>query len=168
MDDTTRALVRGALLLAIGAAAQQLRLLLPLPPMVLTLVIGTVVNCTLVLTSWTVPRPFLLLSCFALPVLAAFQGHIQMALIPVVFLGNGVLGLVTGKFRGSPYIWAAPFVKTLMMGLGAWVLLHGVLQVPEEVFHTVFKALVPVQAATGILGIVLARAAAGRLRNKKI
>ena len=49
MSHSLRLLVRGALLLAIGALSQQLRLVLPLPVPVMTLLIGPLVNAVLVL-----------------------------------------------------------------------------------------------------------------------
>lgn len=72
MSDSVRLLVRGALLLAIGALSQQLRLVLPLPlPVpVMTLLIGTLVNATLVLAGRYTTRVLAWTICVALAVIA--------------------------------------------------------------------------------------------------
>ncbi|MCF0139929.1 MAG: hypothetical protein HUJ81_07505 [Acidaminococcus fermentans] len=70
MSDSVRLLVRGALLLAIGALSQQLRLVLPLPVPVMTLLIGTLVNATLVLAGRYTTRVLAWTICVALAVIA--------------------------------------------------------------------------------------------------
>ena len=82
-------LVRAALLLAIAVVIQQIRLLVPLPVLVSTLIIGTVVNACLALAARFTTLTLAMEMTILLPVIAFLQGHLLLAiLIPVVFLGN--------------------------------------------------------------------------------
>lgn len=151
-----RMLVRGALLLAIALMAQQLRLVLPLPPLVLTLVIGTLVNCALVLAAKYTSLPVAVTMCLALPVIAFLQGHLPVPLlIPVVFLGNGVFVLLCHRLWNKAIRVVAPVVKAFIMYVSALFMLAEFL--PDK---TLAKVLLfgmgwP-QLVTALLGILLA------------
>ena len=57
---------------------QQLRILLPLPPFVMTLIIGSLVNLSLVLAGrFTAPAVIWAMSA-ALPAVAFMQGHLAL------------------------------------------------------------------------------------------
>lgn len=121
MSDSVRLLVRGALLLAIGALSQQLRLVLPLPVPVMTLLIGTLVNATLVLAGRYTTRVLAWTICVALAVIAFFQGHILGPVVPVIALGNGMyVELTRTGSKGSALFLGAPLGKTLVLPSAWW------------------------------------------------
>ena len=67
---TMQAFARGSLFLAFALMVQQLRILLPLPPFVMTLIIGSLVNLSLVLAGrFTAPAVIWAMSA-ALPAVA--------------------------------------------------------------------------------------------------
>ncbi|MGO5593909.1 hypothetical protein [Acidaminococcus sp. HCP3S3_G9_1] len=118
MSHSLPLLVRGALLLAIGVLSQQLRLVLPLPVPVMTLLIGTLVNATLVLAGRFTTRVLAWTICWALAIIAFFQGHILGPVVPVIALGNGMyVELTRGAVRGPALYLGAPLGKTLVLGL---------------------------------------------------
>ena len=157
MHEQIKYLVRGALLLAIALVVQQLRLLLPLPVVVMTLIIGTVVNGVLVLCRRTTTRAITVAVSFALPFVACAQGHILPPVIPVIFLGNTLYALLSGM-KGKPLaylILVAPAAKALCMGAGLWLVLTITNMPPDLRLHMV-KAFITIQWATGITGLFLA------------
>mgnify|MGYP000031293759 CR=1 FL=1 len=69
---TMQAFARGSLFLAFALMVQQLRILLPLPPFVMTLIIGSLVNLSLVLAGrFTAPAVIWAMSA-ALPAVAFY------------------------------------------------------------------------------------------------
>src|SRR5574344_1600828 len=85
MNEKQIKLVRAALLLAIALLSQQLRFILPLPKILDTLVIGTLVNASLVLTAHYTDLFLAAITTIALPIVAFLQGHLPIPmLIPVV------------------------------------------------------------------------------------
>ena len=165
MNLQTQPLVRGALLLAIALVVQQLRLIIPLPVILMTLIIGTVVNCVLVLCRWTTSKAITVAVSFALPFVAAAQGHILPPVIPVIFMGNTLYALLSGQKDKSLYhlIIVAPAVKAFCMGAGLWLVLTITNMPPALRLHMV-KAFIPIQWATGITGLVLAAGIEKRIR----
>ena len=67
MENRVKMLVRGALLLSLAVIVQQLRLILPLPTLITTLLIGTVVNAALVLAARFTGLFTAVAMCLALP-----------------------------------------------------------------------------------------------------
>ncbi len=157
MNEQTKYLVRGALLLAIALVVQQLRLLIPLPVVVMTLIIGTVVNCVLVLCRRMTTKAITVAVSFALPFVAAAQGHILPPVIPVIFIGNTLYALLSGlKDKPLPYlVLLVPAVKAFCMGAGLFLVLYITNMPPALRLHMV-KAFIPIQWATGITGLFLA------------
>ena len=125
MSHSLRLLVRGGLLLAIGALSQQLRLVLPLPVPVMTLLIGTLVNAVLVLAGRYTTRLLAWVICVALAVIAFFQGHILGPVVPVIALGNGMYVELTRSFNRGPVLFlGAPLGKAVVLP-GFWRSLSG-------------------------------------------
>lgn len=156
MSDSVCLLVRGALLLAIGALSQQLRLVLPLPVPVMTLLIGTLVNATLVLAGRYTTRVLAWTICVALAVIAFFQGHILGPVVPVIALGNGMyVELTCTGSKGSALFLGAPLGKTLVLAIGMVGALR-LLQLPWGAVTKTLSIFLPLQLATGILGLLLA------------
>ena len=80
-------LVRGALLVALALALQSLRLVLPMPQLLSTFIIGTLVHMMLVLTLQLGGLKTALLLAFLLPLTAYVQGQVLLPfLIPVIWL----------------------------------------------------------------------------------
>lgn len=80
-------LVRGALLVALALALQSLRLVLPMPQLLSTFIIGTLVHMMLVLTLQLSGLKTALLLAFLLPLTAYVQGQVLLPfLIPVIWL----------------------------------------------------------------------------------
>lgn len=165
MNLKTCQLARGALLLALGVFIQQLRLLLPLPTPVMTLIIGSLVNTCLALASVYTSRLLAWVVCVALACIAFLQGHIMGALIPVIALGNGMfveMLLIPGE-KKVRYV-GAPCAKTLVMLIG----LCGVFYMLKLPMHLVWKMLsvfIPTQFFTGLMGVLLADVIQNRLKK---
>lgn len=165
MSHSLRLLVRGALLLAIGALSQQLRLVLPLPVPVMTLLIGTLVNAVLVLAGRYTTRLLAWVICVALAVIAFFQGHILGPVVPVIALGNGMYVELTRSFiRGPALFLGAPLGKALVLGIGMVGAFH-LLQLPWAAISKTLALFLPLQLATGILGLMLAKGVEKRLQG---
>ena len=95
-------LVRGALLVALALALQSLRLVLPMPQLLSTFIIGTLVHMMLVLTLQLGGLKTALLLAFLLPLTAYVQGQVLLPfLIPVIWLGNFIFVLLVRQFKGS-------------------------------------------------------------------
>ncbi len=164
MSHSLPLLVRGALLLAIGVLSQQLRLVLPLPVPVMTLLIGTLVNATLVLAGRFTTRVLAWTICWALAIIAFFQGHILGPVVPVIALGNGMyVELTRGAARGPALYLGAPLGKTLVLGIGMVGALH-LLQLPWGAVAKTLALFLPLQLATGVLGLMLAKGVEQRLQ----
>lgn len=165
MNLKTRQLARGALLLALGVLSQQLRLVIPLPTPVMTLVIGSLVNTCLALCSVYTSRLLSWVVCVALACIAFLQGHIIGALVPVIALGNGMfveMLLIPGE-KKVRYV-GAPCAKTLVMLIG----LCGVFYMLHMPMHLVWKLLsvfIPTQFFTGLIGVLLADVIQDRLKR---
>lgn len=95
-------LVRGALLVALALALQSLRLVLPMPQLLSTFIIGTLVHMMLVLTLQLSGLKTALLLAFLLPLTAYVQGQVLLPfLIPVIWLGNFIFVLLVRQFKDS-------------------------------------------------------------------
>ncbi len=150
-------LVRAALLLAVALLAQQLRLVLPLPRILDTLLIGTLVNASLVLTAHYTDLFLAAITTAALPVVAFLQGHLPiLLLIPVVFTGNFVFVVLCTLIRNKSVILIAPLAKTLAIYGGALLMLN-LLGLPPAKIKMVVLTLSWPQLITGILGLILAK-----------
>lgn len=162
-----RLLVQGALLIATAAVLQSLRLILPLPPVLSTFIIGSLVNMMLVITGRMAGMAAACVLTFLLPVLAYMQGQLALPfLIPVVIAGNLLYVWLTRRSTGKfvDYL-LAPLGKTAVM-IGAAKLVLVFLQVPAGPLtkNILFAMSVP-QFITGIAGIVLAKKIMNKLKK---
>lgn len=166
MNEKQIKLVRAALLLAIALLSQQLRFILPLPKILDTLVIGTLVNASLVLTAHYTDLFLAAITTIALPIVAFLQGHLPIPmLIPVVFFGNFIFVIMCYFIRNKSIILIGPLLKTFTIYGGAlWVL--NILKLPQEKISALVLTLSWPQIVTGILGIILAGTIENRLENK--
>ena len=156
-------LVRAAVLLAVAVLIQQIRILVPLPVLVSTVLIGTVVNACLALAVRFTSLRMALEMTLILPVIAFLQGHLLLAmLIPVVFLGNATFALCCAKIRGRLLFLAGPVLKTLVMILGTMVVIR-LFGIAPNLGSKIIMTMTWPQLVTGVLGLILANIIASRL-----
>ena len=163
-------LVRGALLIALALALQSLRLVLPMPQLLSTFIIGTLVHMMLVLTLQLNGLKTALLLAFLLPLTAYVQGQVLLPfLIPVIWLGNFIFVLLVRQFKGRHKLalCVPPVSKACVMLLAAWAALS-FLALPNPVLRkTVMFAMSVPQLLTAVAGILLAEQVKKRLRQFK-
>lgn len=163
-------LVRGALLVALALALQSLRLVLPMPQLLSTFIIGTLVHMMLVLTLQLGGLKTALLLAFLLPLTAYVQGQVLLPfLIPVIWLGNFIFVLLVRQFKGRHKLalCVPPVSKACVMLLAAWAALS-FLALPNPVLRkTVMFAMSVPQLLTAVAGILLAEQVKKSLRQFK-
>ena len=151
-----RTLARGSVLLTMAIVAQEIRLFLPLPPLLSIIVIGTMLNAIMVIAVRYASLTSAIIISAVLPLFAFMQGHVIIPLmIPVIFLGNFVLVLVCDKFLGKGIIILAPVLKTVTLYMLSRVLLS-MLGLQNKVVDAILLGMGWPQLITAILGIILA------------
>ena len=151
-----RTLARGSVLLTMAIVAQEIRLFLPLTPLLSIIVIGTMLNAIMVIAVRYASLTSAIIISAILPLFAFMQGHIIIPLmIPVIFLGNLVLVLVCDKFWGKGIIILAPVLKTVSLYMLSRVLLS-MLGLQNKVVDAILLGMGWPQLITAILGIILA------------
>lgn len=163
-------LVRGALLVALALALQSLRLVLPMPQLLSTFIIGTLVHMMLVLTLQLGGLKTALLLAFLLPLTAYVQGQVLLPfLIPVIWLGNFIFVLLVRQFKGRRKLslLMPPLAKACVMLLAAWAALSFLALPNPALRKTVMFAMSVPQLLTAIAGILLAEQVKKRLSQFK-
>ena len=161
-------LVRGALLVALALALQSLRLVLPMPQLLSTFIIGTLVHMMLVLTLQLSGLKTALLLAFLLPLTAYVQGQVLLPfLIPVIWLGNFIFVLLVRQFKDSRNLSLSipPLAKAGVMLLAAWAALSFLALPNPALRKTVMFAMSVPQLLTAVAGILLAEQVKKRLRQ---
>ena len=161
-------LVRGALLVALALALQSLRLVLPMPQLLSTFIIGTLVHMMLVLTLQLSGLKTALLLAFLLPLTAYVQGQVLLPfLIPVIWLGNFIFVLLVRQFKDSRKLSLSipPLAKACVMLLAAWAALSFLALPNPALRKTVMFAMSVPQLLTAVAGILLAEQVNKRLRQ---
>lgn len=161
-------LVRGALLVALALALQSLRLVLPMPQLLSTFIIGTLVHMMLVLTLQLSGLKTALLLAFLLPLTAYVQGQVLLPfLIPVIWLGNFIFVLLVRQFKDSRKLSLSipPLAKACVMLLAAWAALSFLALPNPALRKTVMFAMSVLQLLTAVAGILLAEQVKKRLRQ---
>lgn len=161
-------LVRGALLVALALALQSLRLVLPMPQLLSTFIIGTLVHMMLVLTLQLSGLKTALLLAFLLPLTAYVQGQVLLPfLIPVIWLGNFIFVLLVRQFKDSRKLSLSipPLAKACVMLLAAWAALSFLALQNPALRKTVMFAMSVPQLLTAVAGILLAEQVKKRLRQ---
>lgn len=161
-------LVRGALLVALALALQSLRLVLPMPQLLSTFIIGTLVHMMLVLTLQLSGLKTALLLAFLLPLTAYVQGQVLLPfLIPVIWLGNFIFVLLVRQFKDSRKLSLSipPLAKACVMLLAAWAALSFLALPNPALRKTVMFAMSVPQLLTAFAGILLAEQVKKRLRQ---
>ena len=151
-----RTLARGSVLLTMAIVAQEIRLFLPLPPLLSIIVIGTMLNAIMVIAVRYASLTSAIIISVVLPLFAFMQGHVIIPLmIPVIFLGNFVLVLVCDKFWGKGIIIIAPVLKTVSLYMLSRAL-FSMLGLQNKVVDAILLGMGWPQLITAILGIILA------------
>ena len=161
-------LVRGALLVALALALQSLRLVLPMPQLLSTFIIGTLVHMMLVLTLQLSGLKTALLLAFLLPLTAYVQGQVLLPfLITVIWLGNFIFVLLVRQFKDSRNLSLSipPLAKACVMLLAAWAALSFLALPNPALRKTVMFAMSVPQLLTAVAGILLAEQVKKRLRQ---
>ena len=161
-------LVRGALLVALALALQSLRLVLPMPQLLSTFIIGTLVHMMLVLTLQLNGLKTALLLVFLLPLTAYVQGQVLLPfLIPVIWLGNFIFVLLVRQFKDSRKLslFVPPVAKACVMLLAAFAVLSFLTLPNPALRKTVMFAMSVPQLLTAVAGILLAEHVKKRLRQ---
>lgn len=161
-------LVRGALLVALALALQSLRLVLPMPQLLSTFIIGTLVHMMLVLTLQLSGLKTALLLAFLLPLTAYVQGQVLLPfLIPVIWLGNFIFVLLVRQFKDRRKLSLSipPLAKACVMLLAAWAALSFLALPNPALRKTVMFAMSVPQLLTAVAGILLAEQVKKRLRK---
>ncbi len=115
----TRFITRTAVILALAIVFQNLRLVIGAWPQS-TLIIGSLVNLTLIVATGAVGLVAGLVISFVTPIVAFAQGHLpHVWFMPVTMIGNAVLVLVYYLFKNSRF--AEPFNAFLGIIIGALV-----------------------------------------------
>lgn len=161
-------LVRGALLVALALALQSLRLVLPMPQLLSTFIIGTLVHMMLVLTLQLGGLKTALLLAFLLPLTAYVQGQVLLPfLLPAIWLGNFIFVLLVSQFKGRHKLalCVPPVTKACVMLLAAWAALSFLALPNPALRKTVMFAMSVPQLLTAVAGILLAKQVKKRLRQ---
>lgn len=161
--DSFKTMVRGAMLLAVALVAQELRLILPLPPIISIFVIGTMLNAVMVIAVRFAGLKSGLIIATVLPVVAYLQGHLLLPImIPVVVFGNLVLVTICGKWWGKGVIIFGPVLKTLALYSGSFFVLS-IFGIQQRAAEVILISMGWPQLITSIIGIILAAQVEKRL-----
>ena len=155
-------------MVALALALQSLRLVLPMPQLLSTFIIGTLVHMMLVLTLQLNGLKTALLLAFLLPLTAYMQGQVLLPfLIPVIWLGNFIFVLLVRQFKGSRKLslLMPPLAKACVMLLAAWVVVSFLALTNPALRKTVMFAMSVPQLLTAVAGILLAEQVKKRLRQ---
>lgn len=152
--------------MALALALQSLRLVLPMPQLLSTFIIGTLVHMMLVLTLQLGGLKTALLLAFLLPLTAYVQGQVLLPfLIPVIWLGNFIFVLLVRQFKGRRKLslLMPPLAKACVMLLAAWAALSFLALPNPALRKTVMFAMSVPQLLTAVAGILLAEQVKKRL-----
>ena len=166
--NTTRQLTRTALIAALLLTFQSLRLLLPLPPLASTLLIGTLVNACLLLSAASGGyRGLAALSVLA-PLIAYLQQLLPLPIfIPLIAGGNFFFGSLYLLLRQKSSLFKLlipPLGKMLFLWGGVTFLLS-LLALPEFLQRLLGLLLSWPQFITSLAGLLLAQLVLKRLRT---
>jgi hypothetical protein len=155
MKQDNRRLTRSALLLAIALLLQALRLIIPIPPMLSTFLIGSLVNTCLLVSAQAVGLSPACMLGVAMPVAAYFQ---QMLPLPVLILpvaAGNIIFICLFLLLAKKTVWAA--VGTAAIGktvflYGAFTWLLTLVAIPAKIAAGILFVMSWPQFITGIAG----------------
>lgn len=152
-------MVRGSLLIALALVLQSIRIILPLPALISTFIIGTLVHMMLIITHHkSSTKAAILLSCM-LPLTAYIQGQLLFPiLIPVVAVGNLLFLLLYSKLQAGWLVYALPpMAKAVTMTAASYIALQVIGIHHPTITKTILFGMSVPQLVTGIAGIFLSK-----------
>jgi hypothetical protein len=157
--NSIRFITRTALMLAVTVVCQMLRPLITLPGLGSTLVIGSLVNTSLAVSSVVVGLWGGIIISIAAPIIAFMQQHIAFVwMIPIVAAGNAVLVILYGGFYKKNK-WVAIGLSSLVKAVVLYFLVKtaiGIVMVPEPAAKTMSLMFSWPQFITAAAGGILA------------
>ena len=165
---STKKLVLGGLLVAIAVILQASRLVLPLPPLLTTFIIGTLVNMMLVLCVRLNGFTSAVILSVLLPIFAYVQGQLVLPLlIPVVALGNILFAYCVKCWeQGVLEYLIPPAVKAVSMCAAACVVICFLEIESVAMQKGILYAMSVPQLVTGVTGILCAKKMVEVLKKK--
>ena len=165
---STKKLVLGGLLVAIAVILQASRLILPLPPLLTTFIIGTLVNMMLVLCVRLNGFTSAVILSILLPIFAYVQGQLVLPmLIPVVALGNILFTYYVKSFKQGVLTYLVPpVVKSVSMCAAAYVVICFLRIESVAMQKGVLFAMSVPQLVTGFTGVLCAKKMVEVLKKK--
>ena len=166
MDNKGKAYVYAAFFLALGIMIQSLRLVFPMiPGPVNMLVIGSLVNMVLLLAMLLTQHWPTIGIGFLLPVVAFLQGQLPvLPMILVVGMGNAVFMLLVRWLWQRPVMWLLPVLKAGLLYSGTQLVITWI-GLPDRAAAVLSLMMGVPQIFTGCLGIWMARFLLERIRN---
>ena len=161
-------LTRAALLLTLALLFQSLRFLIPLPPMLSTFLIGSLINACLLIAAEWVGEGAALIIAFLVPIAAYFQQVLPLPIfiIPVA-LGNAIYVKVFLMGKKRLHFWlnlgAAAAGKTIFM-YAAFSWLLTLVFLPAKITAGLLFIMSWPQFVTGIIGGILTNIIKKRLK----
>lgn len=172
----TKLIARTAVLVALAIVFQNLRYLIGTLPYS-TLIIGSLVNLTIIVATGYVGLLSGIAVCLITPIVAFYQGHLpHVFLAPVTMLGNSVLAVVFCLFIQSKFknplnmilgvIFGALIKWGAMYWLGVKVVLNlFVSNIPAQKAAAIAVSFNTPQAITALIGGVLGILVLNALKN---
>ena len=161
MEKETRKLTGTALLLGLMVLFQSLRLFVPIPPFINNFIIGSLVNCCLVLGLLRFGYISGITLAIIAPVIAALQGFLlsplfilPVAMAHVAYISAlwGMMNLEVHKFLIIPI---SALLKTTVI-FSLFVLLFKMVEIPPAIQKMILFVMSWPQMITGIIGGSLA------------
>lgn len=161
----TKIITRAALLLALTLVFQSLRLMIPIPPLVSTFIIGSLVNTCLLLALTTSGKGPALVIAVVAPVVAYLQQLLPLPVFILPIAGGNILFVylfaLLSKQRWAAIISAAG-AKTLFLYYSFLYLLDFIM-IPSKIAAGLLFVMSWPQFITGVIGGVLATIITKRL-----
>lgn len=152
-------LTRTALLLAVTVVCQMLRPFITLPGLGSTLVIGSLVNASLAVSSVVVGLWGGIIISIIAPIIAFMQQHIAFVwMVPIVAAGNLVLVVIYSRFYQKNK-WMAIGLSSLIKAVALYLLVKAAINIvmaPEQAAKTLSLMFSWPQFITAVVGGVLA------------
>lgn len=163
----TRIVAQGALLLSVALCIQSLRFILPLPPFVSMIIIGTGVNLMLLLLAHRVSLKGAVITSVALPVTACLQGQLPLFVFcPAIAVANIIFAVVASRYHREVRIWLAPFCKAGALYLMSWGIVL-VAELPPAMTHTILFMMGLGQLITATIALFLEKKIENRIFYEK-
>lgn len=159
--NASKKIAHGALIMALAVILQSLRLIIPLPQPISTIIIGSLVNMMLAFTCCWQGMQIAILLGVLLPIFAYFQGQLSIIfLVPIIMLGNSIYVLLFRRLyfeRLLIYKLIIPAAGKMIITLGTAYIALVLLGIEDGLLKKsiLFGMSIP-QLTTGIIGAFMA------------